>query len=277
MPQTRHSIKSPSQELDRLEALPQAVVAHGRDLARGDTLAFHRHRRAQLVYASEGIMTVTTRNAAYLVPPQRAVWMPGGVEHQIDARSDVEMRTLYIEPGACRDLPDEVCVLNVAPLLRELIIAAVELGPEYEIDTPLSRIMAVILDQIRSQPVASLSLPLPSDPRLRRVVQGLTENPGDQRDLGAWAREVGASTRTLVRLFPLQTGLTFRAWRQQRRLLHALELLASGSSVTSVALETGYDNSSAFIAMFRRCLGTTPLRYVNSMTTVEEAEAQIDR
>ena len=247
MPQARQSVQSISKDLDRLESLPQPVVAYGRDLARGDTLAFHSHRRAQLVYASDGIMTVTTRYAAYLVPPQRAVWMPAGVEHRIDACSDVNMRTLYIEPGISADLPIEVCVLNVAPLLRELIITA------------------VILDQIRSQSVAALALPLPSDPRLRRVAQGLTDYPGDPRDLAAWASEVGASTRTLVRLFPVQTGMTFREWRQQCRLLHALELLASGASVTAVALETGYDNSSAFIAMFRRCLGTTPLRYVNDM------------
>ncbi len=265
MPQARQSVQSISKDLDRLESLPQPVVAYGRDLARGDTLAFHSHRRAQLVYASDGIMTVTTRYAAYLVPPQRAVWMPAGVEHRIDACSDVNMRTLYIEPGISADLPIEVCVLNVAPLLRELIITAVANGPTVTADTPASRIMTVILDQIRSQSVAALALPLPSDPRLRRVAQGLTDYPGDPRDLSAWASEVGASTRTLVRLFPVQTGMTFREWRQQCRLLHALELLASGASVTAVALETGYDNSSAFIAMFRRCLGTTPLRYVNDM------------
>lgn len=166
----------------------------------------------------------------------------------------------------------EVCVLNVAALLRELIIAAVAAGPEFEADTPTARIMAVILDQIRSQSVASLALPMPSDPRLRRVAQGLTDNPGDPRSLGAWANEVGASKRTLVRLFPAQTGLTFREWRQQRRLLRALELLSTGASVTSVALETGYENSSAFIAMFRRCLGTTPLRYINGMKALRDSD-----
>ncbi|MCP4387218.1 MAG: AraC family transcriptional regulator [Gammaproteobacteria bacterium] len=272
MRQTRQKRKPVNQNLARLEALPQPVVAYGRDLARGDTLAFHKHRRAQLIYASDGIMTVTTRNAAYLVPPQRAVWMPGDIEHQIDARSDVNMRTLYIDPSASADLPVEVCVLNVAALLRELIVAAVANGPEFEAESPMARIMAVILDQIRSQSVASLALPMPADPRLRRVAQGLTDNPGDPRSLGAWASDVGASSRTLVRLFPAQTGLTFRAWRQQRRLLHALELLSTGASVTEVALETGYDNSSAFIAMFRRCLGTTPLRYINDVTPLGESD-----
>jgi AraC-like DNA-binding protein len=99
---------------------------------------------------------------------------------------------------------------------------------------------------------------------LRRVTQSLLDNPADPRDLDGFAKDVGASKRTLVRLFPLQTGMTFRQWRQQRRLLYALELLMTGANVTSIALETGYDNSSAFIAMFRRCLGTTPMRYMKT-------------
>jgi len=93
-------------------------------------------------------------------------------------------------------------------------------------------------------------------------VQAIIDNPADSRELADWAKKVGASKRTLVRLFPEQTGMTFREWRQQRRLLHALELLATGESVTNIALELGYENTSAFIAMFRRCLGTTPRRYL---------------
>jgi len=123
--------------------------------------------------------------------------------------------------------------------------------------------MSVILDQIRTQPVVPLlGLPLPADRRLLRIAQALIDCPADPRDLADWAKEVGISTRTLVRLFPAQTGMTFREWRQQRRLLRALELLATGVSVTNVALEVGYENTSAFIAMFRRCLGTTPTRYL---------------
>ena len=175
------------------------------------------------------------------------------------------MRTLYIESNAATNLPKKVCVLQVSPLLRELIVALVAAGSEYGPDSPQARMMAVILDQINAQPVASLALPMPADARLLRVAQSLIANPADQRDLGEWASEVGASKRTLTRLFPAQTGMSFRAWRQQRRLLRALELLASGNNVTAVALEVGYDNTSAFISMFRRCLGATPARYLNIM------------
>jgi AraC-like DNA-binding protein len=105
---------------------------------------------------------------------------------------------------------------------------------------------------------------MPADPRLRRIVQSLITDPADQRDLDEWANVVGASKRTLTRLFPAQTGMTFRTWRQQRRLLRALELLASGKNVTTVGLELGYENTSAFIAMFRRCLGQTPTQYLGN-------------
>lgn len=246
-----------------LDDLPQPVVSFGQDLAKGQVLPFHSHRRAQLVYASEGVMAVNTRSASYFIPPQRALWMPGGVEHRIEARSGIKMRTLYIAQPEVEDLPRSVCVLQITALLRELIVTAVSAGIDYAPDSPLAKIMAVILDQIRTQPVLqSLELPLPADPRLMRIVRTLIDHPADRRELTDWAQVVGASSRTLVRLFPAQTGMTFREWRQQRRLLHALELLATGVSVTNIAQEIGYENTSAFIAMFRRCLGTTPTRYL---------------
>ncbi|ASJ73826.1 AraC family transcriptional regulator [Granulosicoccus antarcticus] len=263
MPRTSQTEVFISTDVSRLEDFPQAVVAYGRDLAAGDVLSFHHHQRAQLVYASSGVMTVTTLTAAYIVPPQNAVWMLAGVRHRIDARSDVLMRTVYVDTEKIAGLPEEVCVLQVSTLLRELIIAAVEAGSEYDPDSPQARIMEVILDQIIAQPVAALALPMPLDGRLVRIAEALVCNPADNRNLGEWAREVGASKRTLTRLFAIQTGMSFRAWRQQCRLHCALELLAAGRSVTVVSGEVGYENASAFIAMFQRCLGTSPSRFLN--------------
>ena len=245
---------------------PQAVVSFSRDYARGDQLPFHQHRKAQLVYANRGTMTVRTGDASYVVPPQRAVWVPSNVEHGIEARSAFSMRSLYLDPDQVGGLPEKVRVLQVSPLLRELIAAVVVAGNDYAPDGEVARMMAVIIDQIRVQPSAgALTLPLPSDSRLLRIAQALIDNPSDPRDLAQWAREVGASPRTLNRLFPAQTGMTFRDWRQQRRMLRALELLAGGVRVTDVALELGYEGSSAFIAMFRRSLGTTPKRYFDAI------------
>ena len=244
------------------DALPQPVISYGAELKDGEVLPFHRHRRAQLVYASAGVITVTTRSAAYVVPPQRAVWMPAGIEHRINAHRTVAMHSLYVEAEAARRAPQNPCVLQVSPLLRELIISMVAQGNDYQHDSPQARLMQVILDQIPAQPVTSLALSMPRDPRLLRIARGLIDNPADSRSLQAWAQIVGASKRTLNRRFSAETSMSFRDWRQQCRLLRGLELLSAGDSVTRVALELGYEHSSAFIAMFKRCLGTTPLRYL---------------
>jgi AraC-like DNA-binding protein len=256
--------KLPKVDMDAqdIQDLPQTIVTFARKLAEGEYFPFHQHRRAQLVYASSGVMTVTTRSAAYVVPTHRAVWMPPEVEHRIDAHRVVTMRSLYIDPGLAGAFPEEPTVLQVTPLLRELIGAAVAMDNYYLPDSPQSRVIDVILDQIAAQPSVSLALPLPTDQRLKRITQSLMRNPADSRILDEWSRHAGASKRTINRLFTRETGMTFRAWRQQLRLQRALELLAAGDSVTRVALEIGFDNTSAFIAMFRRCLGTTPTRYL---------------
>ena len=249
-------------EVDQIENLNQPIVTYARDLLRGQSFPFHMHKRTQLVYASHGLMTVTTRLNAYVIPPQRAVLMPAMVEHRIDVNRDLSMRSLYIKSSLVELFPSESCVLQITPLLRELIITAVAAGNHYLTDSPQSRLMQVILDQISTQTPIPLALPLPTDPRLMQITRMLMRNPADTRILGDWAKEVGASKRTLNRLFSIQTGMSFQSWRQQLRLHRGLELLAIGESVTHVAMELGYDNTSAFIAMFRRCLGTTPTRYL---------------
>lgn len=261
MSRNSQSVRPPDPSIDALEALPQAVVAHARDLDEGESIAAHRHRRAQLVYASRGVMTVTTGAGAFVVPPERGVWMPGGVEHRIDARTEVAMRTLYIKPDAAPDLPAEPRVVQVSALLRELIVAATGARQRFPPGGPEERLMAVILDQIRTLPAAPLALPSPSDPRLLRVTRALSVDPSDPRGLAGWARVVGSSERTLARRFSAETGMGFAAWRQQLRLLRALELLAGGAPVTRVALDLGYASTSAFTAMFRRSLGTSPRQY----------------
>lgn len=246
--------------------MPQSVVPYGRDLAAGEVLPFHRHRRAQLVYARAGVMLVTTRDGAYLVPPQRAVWMPGGIEHRIEARSALAMRNLYIDEAKAPGLRARVEVLEISPLLSELVAELVRDGPAYEPDSAMSRLAGVVIDQIRVQPTTNLALVMPTDPRARRIAETLIADPADNRKLDAWVETVGSSTRTISRLFKSQTGLSFQAWRQQCRLMRGMELLAAGSSVTTVALDVGYDGASAFIAMFHRTVGVTPAQYAQSLS-----------
>lgn len=247
-----------------LDRLPQPIVAMAKNFPDGSAIAPHSHRSAQLVYASEGVMTLSTAGGAFVVPPQRAVWVPAGIEHSIAIRGPLAMRTLYVKPDARDDLPTDCQVVAVSPLLRELILAATSLPQEYAPGDPAARLMDVILDQIETLPVAPLHLPMPRDGRTARIAEALHADPADPCSLAGWAVQVGASERTLARLFVQETGMSFGAWRQQMRLLKSLELLAGGAAVTATAMDVGYESPSAFVAMFRRALGVSPRRYFSN-------------
>jgi len=225
----------------------------------------HRHYRAQLIHASAGVMTITTPDGIWVIPPHLALWAPSMTPHHVRVSGRVSLKTLYILPGAAPHMPATCRVCPVSPLLRELIIAACAFPPDYDPHGPEGRIMAVILDQMRAIPAAPLYLPMPKDSRLAGVCRRLLDDPGDRRTLPELAALAGAVDRTLLRLFLKETGLTFRHWRRQARLLAALRKLAAGEPVTAVALDMGYESQSAFIAMFRRALGQTPGRYFARM------------
>ena len=248
-------------KVDALQAVPRPVVAAATDYPAGQATRWHSHPRGQLVYAISGVMAVTTDGGVWVVPPERAVWVPGGMPHRVDFPTDVKMRSLWVAPEAAQALPRVCGVVTVSPLLRELIRAAVDLPAEYDTDGPAGRLMAVILDQLRVLDQAALHLPWPEDARLTRIAEALIDDPAMNAGLDDWARTAGASARTLARLFVKETGMTFGAWRQQARLLKALELLAAGQSVTATALDLGYDSPSAFIAMFKKVLGVSPGKY----------------
>jgi len=222
------------------------VVALASDHLGPHRFALHKHLRAQLVYAISGVMTVSTSEGTWVVPPQQAVWVPPGVLHEVQSGRPLAMRTLYLHPDAVEGLPESCCVVTVPPLLRELILKAVTLPPDYPPTGPEARLMAVIPDQLRAIEPEPLHLPIPTDRRLRSVTDALSKNPADGRSLADWAHSAGASERTLARLFRRQTGMTFGAWRQRLRLLLAIARLAEGSPVTAVAYELGYESPSAW-------------------------------
>jgi AraC-like DNA-binding protein len=185
---------------------------------------------------------------------------PAGVAHEIWARGDFAMRTLYLEPRLAAPLPTECQAIEVAPLLRELILHAVRLQMLEEGVAAHERLAGVIIDQLAAAERLPLSLPLPADPRTSRLAGRLRDDPSSPLELDRLARDAGASSRTIQRLFLEETGLRFGEWRQRMRLLHAAGLLGAGSSVTDAGLEAGYASSSAFIAAFRRQFGRTPAR-----------------
>lgn len=220
----------------------------------------HRHDWAQLIYAASGVMRVGTPDALWIVPPTRAVWAPAGVPHEIFAKGDFAMRTLYLDPALAAAMPDRVYALDVSPLLRELILHTVGIGMLRADDPAHVRLAGVIADQLGTAGPLPLSLPLPSDPRAVRLAERLREDPACDLELEALARAAGASARTIQRLFLAETGLRFAEWRQRLRLLHGASLLGTGASVTEAGLDAGYAGTSAFIAAFRKQFGVTPAR-----------------
>jgi len=204
---------------------------------------------------------VETDDGFWIVPPHRAVWVPPLMEHEVTARGAVSLRNLYFDPQSVSDLPKICSVVTVSPLLREMVLRAINLPALYDLDGPDGRFLKVLLDQIRTLPTTPLHLPMSDHPRLKPITNHLSKNPADRRSLEDWAAIMGASTRTLTRLFQKETGMSFRQWRQQARLLEALIRLAAGTPVTNVALDLGYDSQSAFIAMFKKALGKTPGKY----------------
>ena len=227
----------------------------------GHRLDRHVHAWGQLVYAASGVMSVATPQAAWLVPPTRAIWVPGGTPHEIKMRGTVAMRTLYLIPTrddarlhACR-------ALEVAPLLRELILHIVRIGMLRVGDPAHDRLEGLLLDLLAAGETAPLVLPLPADPRARGFAERLLAEPESITPLAVLARGSGASVRTLQRLFLAETGLSLETWRGRVRMQQAVVSLSAGVPVTQAALDAGYRSVSAFIAAFKRAFGTTPARY----------------
>ncbi|CAG9220557.1 AraC family transcriptional regulator [Paraburkholderia tropica] len=239
---------------------PASVLA--KEYADGFEVGEHRHARAQLIYATRGVIEVSVAHTLWLVPPQRALWMPADTPHAMRARGAVSLRSPYIRAEHCPPgFPAMPHAVNVTPLLRELIVRAASIPVD---DEPTGRdalVIAHLLAEIDWVPGHPLRMPAGGDRRLKRICDAILHAPADPRTLDAWAAEAGASTRTLARLFLAETGLSFVHWRQLVRVQHALPLLASGLPVADVSAALGYDTPGAFAAMFRRVTGSTPSAY----------------
>jgi AraC-like DNA-binding protein len=220
----------------------------------------HVHPWGQLIYAATGVMRVKAAGRLWLVPPARAVWAPAGVEHEIWARGDFAMRTLYVAPHLARVLPGECLGLDVSPLLRELIVHIVGLQMLYEGDPDHEALAQVTVSLLRAPAILPTSVRWPADPRAVAAAERLLASPAEPLELAEVAKGAGAGVRTLQRLFLEETGFGFAEWRQRMRLLHAATLLSEGVSVTEAGLEAGYASTSAFIAAFKKQLGRTPAR-----------------
>ena len=236
--------------------VPEPAATLSRRLAGGATIDAHRHDGNQIVYASEGVLSVATDAGTWVAPASRAIWIPAGTLHEHRAYGTTVLHTVGLPAQADPLRTDAPAVLEVGPLLRELIIAYTA-GPQ-EDSPPRRRLRAVLLDQLRMTPQHGLHLPTPRESRLTAVCDLLLRDPADQRTLAQLGAAAGVSQRTLTRLFRDEMGMTFPQWRTQVRLHLALRLLAQGLPVTTVGHRCGWSTTSAFIDVFHRTLGHTP-------------------
>jgi AraC-like DNA-binding protein len=228
----------------------------------------HRHKKAQLMYVVRGVLTVRAASGIWTVPPRCALWIPSGISHAGRGAGHVEICSVYVDAGLTAPLGQHCGILFVQPFLRELILRFASEPPLTNMHRDReARLISVLLDELIAAPLEPIHLPMPSDRRLRRLAESMLENPGLRLTIEEWGARVGASNRTLSRLFPRETGMSFVRWRQQLHIGLALQRLAQGELVTNIAGDLGYESLSAFISMFRRMLGTTPARYFGEATS----------
>ena len=227
----------------------------------GYVLRPHAHRWGQLIYAAAGTMQVEAADMLWLVPPTRALWAPAGTVHAIAMRGAVAMRTIYVPPERSAVLPGASHGIEIAPLLREVILHIVSLGLLSAAVPAQAHIAAVFADLVAAAERLPLFVPMPRDARAMRAAKALHDDPARGESAARLARMAGLSVRTLQRIFLAETGLRFVAWRQRLRLIHAIAALNAGASVTQAGAAAGYASTSAFIAAFRAQMGETPARY----------------
>nr|WP_249344267.1 helix-turn-helix transcriptional regulator [Corallococcus exiguus] len=222
----------------------------------------HAHRESQLMYLVRGEMICEASNALWIVPPQSALWIPGGVTHRIRGRAPLEGYSVFLKPRSAPNLPKDCCAVSVTPLFRELLLRLATRPALYDLKGPDARLVTVLLDELATVSIEKHRLPMPSDPRLRRLVDAMAAEPAIGVTTKTWAKRIGVSERTLNRVLVEETGLSFGRWRQQLHIILAIQKLSRDATVQNVALDLGYENASSFVTMFRKALGTSPARYM---------------
>lgn len=235
---------------------PVRIVA--RNLEASQKLAPHRHGWGQITYAHEGVIRVTVADSSWIVPPLRAIWIPPDAVHEVVTLEKAKLRALYVH-GSAGPFKDAQCrVIEVSALLRESIAALELASAESKREALLA---ALIIDELRHAATLPMRIALPDDKRLRALCKLLIDAPASIATLAGGAQRVGASERTLARLFQSELGMSFGEWRRQMRLAHAAALIARGMSMSQVATELGYASQSAFSAMFRKSFGQSPSQF----------------
>lgn len=220
----------------------------------------HTHDRCQFSFAISGVMTVTTETASFILPPNRAMWIPANVRHQASCRSEVEFIVLYVD-SRLDPRPLTTRVFEITPLVRSLIDEVALFTEKRRFGAREQKLVEMLISEMELMPHLPVCAALPTDRRLKRVCDAILADPADARPLDDWAEVAGMGRRTFTRAFRNQTGLSLSMWRRQVRLMEAASRISSGESVNNVALDVGYESPSAFIAMFHKVFGAPPGAY----------------
>ncbi|MBI3285562.1 MAG: helix-turn-helix transcriptional regulator [Burkholderiales bacterium] len=248
----RHTLPRP-EEMHPTPERPIRLVA--RDLLASQTLEPHSHPWGQVTYAPSGMLQVIAEGTVWFVPPLRAIWIPPQITHEVRVLETSQLRVLHIHASRSPFSGPDCLVLEVSALLRELVAGLGQLDQAGQREDHLA---AVIMDELQAAQPLPIRLPMPHDKRLRSLCEMLLADPASSTTLEEFAQQVGASSRTLARLFEQDLGMRFGSWRQQMRLARATPLIASGLPLAQVAAELGYTSQSAFSAMFKKTLGKSP-------------------
>lgn len=222
----------------------------------------HSHDTGQLFALREGLQVIETPSGRWVQPPGWIGWIAPRCAHAAQSFGATAGWSLHIDPTVAGVLPDGPHVFAVTPLMQALIDRLTSLDASEPLLEPRrARLVAVLIDELAASGKESLHLPMPQDKRLASMATALANDPALPDGIAEWADRIGMARRTLTRRFAAETGLSFAQWRQQARLLKAVELLSLKEPVTAVALTVGYSSVSAFIEAFRKHFGRTPTRF----------------
>jgi AraC-like DNA-binding protein len=245
------------------DGVPRTVVTTSFGFTSGaQETEFHEHRKAQLLYSRYGVMKCEAEQGLWMVPPQCAVWIPPNTRHNVKSVKPVSGYCLFVEPDALPSMPRLCSTISVSPLLRELLVRCVDFPILYPLKGREARLVSIVLDELSIAPVEKLHLPMPTDLSLRRLADMMMADASNWAKVSRWAENIGMSERSLNRHFRQEIGMSLGRWRQQMRIILAIQMLSQKKSVKFIADELGYEDASSFVTMFRKILGTSPARYM---------------
>jgi AraC-like DNA-binding protein len=248
----------------RPDDIPRPLVTQGPAvLVRGDGIATHQHHKAQLLLVESGLVGCEVDRALWIVQPCSALWIPSLAPHRVSSTTpEAHVCFIFVEPHAASALPAQCCTYTLSPLLEGLLQRALQLPLLYDLEGPEGRLAQVLIDQLHDAHPERIAWPMPADAKLRKIAARLLAHPDERVPVAEWGRRVGAAERTVSRLLQRETRMSFGRWRRQLHVAIALQRLAQGVTVQTVALDLGYHSASAFITMFRKTLGASPTRYL---------------